>query len=122
MSLQHFFVAYTSTQNGDWERGIQPEKKLGTDFAKEPEFAWSSKERGVVLSAYFYGYITTQIVGAYIAPLVGAGRLYGMSILFTGILALLTPMAARTGIVALVAVRASQGALQVTSGPLVPFA
>ncbi len=77
------------------------------------DFDWNSKERGVVLSAFFYGYITTQLMGGFMAPIVGAGRLYGLSSFFTGLLTLLIPWAARQGLWFLVATRAVQGVLQV---------
>lgn len=33
----------------------------------EQYFDWDSKERGIALGAFFYGYITTQFLGGYIA-------------------------------------------------------
>jgi MFS transporter, ACS family, solute carrier family 17 (sodium-dependent inorganic phosphate cotransporter), other len=33
----------------------------------EQHFDWNSKERGVALGAFFYGYITTQFIGGYVA-------------------------------------------------------
>lgn len=35
------------------------------------EFQWNSKERGLVLGSFFYGYILTQFIGGYIASTVG---------------------------------------------------
>jgi MFS family permease len=31
------------------------------------EFGWSDSRKGTVLSSFFYGYITTQILGGYLA-------------------------------------------------------
>lgn len=38
---------------------------------EEREFNWTSKERGVVLSSFFYGYITTQVLGGFLANKIG---------------------------------------------------
>lgn len=39
--------------------------------AIEQDFNWSSRERGVALAAFFYGYITTQFIGGFIAAKFG---------------------------------------------------
>ena len=52
------------------------------------------------------------MVGGLLAPVLGGGRLYGLAILFSGVLSLLIPIAARQSIWAVVSVRALQGALQ----------
>ena len=49
------------------------------------------RERGVFLSSFFYGYITTQILGGILAPLMGAARLACIGLFGTNILALMTP-------------------------------
>jgi ACS family sodium-dependent inorganic phosphate cotransporter len=33
----------------------------------EQYFSWNSKERGIALGAFFYGYICTQFIGGYVA-------------------------------------------------------
>lgn len=67
----------------------------------------------MVLSSFFYGYITSQIMGGILARIVGAGRLYGLSIFFVGTLTLLIPRIANQGIWALAGLRVAQGILQV---------
>lgn len=37
----------------------------------DQQFHWNSKERGLVLGSFFYGYILTQFIGGYIASTVG---------------------------------------------------
>lgn len=49
---------------------VQPD---GTTI-KQAIFAWSTKERGFALAAFFYGYITTQFIGGYVSNRFG-GRL-----------------------------------------------
>lgn len=37
----------------------------------EQEFDWDSKQQGLVLSSFFYGYICTQMIGGFIANKIG---------------------------------------------------
>ena len=37
----------------------------------EQDFNWDTKEQGLVLSSFFYGYILTQFLGGYIASRIG---------------------------------------------------
>ena len=36
-----------------------------------PDFDWDSKEKGLILSSFFYGYILTQLLGGLIAAKLG---------------------------------------------------
>ena len=36
-------------------------------FTYEQHFNWSTEEKGIALSTFFYGYLGTQIIGGYIA-------------------------------------------------------
>jgi MFS transporter, ACS family, solute carrier family 17 (sodium-dependent inorganic phosphate cotransporter), other len=44
----------------------------------EQEFPWDSKQKGYVLSSFFYGYLCTQIIGGVLAAKIG-GNLVGTS-------------------------------------------
>eukprot|EP00054_Salpingoeca_dolichothecata_P009968 m.56136 g.56136 ORF g.56136 m.56136 type:complete len:506 (+) comp18714_c0_seq2:100-1617(+) len=57
-------------------------------------FNWSSQTKGTVLSAFFYGYICTQLAGGWFATRVGAKYVYGFGVLTTTVLTLLTPVCA----------------------------
>lgn len=37
----------------------------------EQYFDWNSKQQGIVLSSFFYGYICTQFIGGYMATRIG---------------------------------------------------
>lgn len=74
-----------------------------------PEFEWNSKEQGLILSSFFYGYITTQLLGGYMAVKIGGRRLYGGGVFCTAVLTLLTPFVAKLGIGALLTVRIIEG-------------
>ena len=68
---------------------------------------------GWVLSSFFYGYIITQIPGGWLADLFGARYVFGIGILMTSVLTLLTPLAAEVHIGALIALRALEGFFEV---------
>ncbi|CAO1314915.1 unnamed protein product [Diamesa tonsa] len=82
--------------------------KLAVDD-KNNYFDWDTKEQGLVLSSFFYGYILTQVIGGYIASRIGGKLLFGIGIGVTALLTLITPLAAKYSIYALVAVRVIEG-------------
>ncbi|CAL4147196.1 unnamed protein product, partial [Meganyctiphanes norvegica] len=56
----------------------------------------TATEKGSVLGALFYGYVTTAIIGGRMAEVYGTKRVFGVSMLLGGLLTLLTPLAAQT--------------------------
>lgn len=79
---------------------------LDEEGKMEPaEFNWSSETQGIVLSSFFYGYIITQLPGGFLALKFGGKNLFGLGILSTAVLTLLTPVAARGSVGLLVALR-----------------
>ncbi|GFS35976.1 putative inorganic phosphate cotransporter [Trichonephila inaurata madagascariensis] len=76
---------------------------------KSGEFDWDPQLQGLVLGAFFYGYVITQIPGGLIAEKYGAKWLYGAGMLLTTIFTLLTPIAARWSVWALVVARVIEG-------------
>lgn len=81
------------------------------------DFPWSSKEQGLLLSSFFYGYIFTQLPGGWLAPRIGAARLYGLGILSTAVLTLLTPTIANAGLYPLIAIRVLEGIFEGVTFP-----
>ncbi|XP_022699616.1 sialin-like [Varroa jacobsoni] len=74
------------------------------------EFNWDENTQGMILGAFFYGYVLTQLPGGRLAELIGAKWLLGCGILWTSVLSLVTPFAARVwGARGLVLVRILQG-------------
>lgn len=73
------------------------------------EFEWDSHTQGLVLGAFFYGYIITQIPGGILAEKYGAKWLFASGMLLTSISTLLTPLAARWSVWALVFARVIEG-------------
>uniref|UniRef100_A0A4W3HER2 Sialin n=1 Tax=Callorhinchus milii TaxID=7868 RepID=A0A4W3HER2_CALMI len=72
-------------------------------------YNWDSETQGIILSAFFYGYLFTQIPGGYLAGRFGGKVLLGYGILSAGIFTLFTPIAAKLGVPYLIAVRAIEG-------------
>lgn len=76
---------------------------------QEQYFDWNSKEQGLILSSFFYGYIFTQFIGGYFGAKIGGSLVFGIGIFATSVLTLITPMAARAGVEVLMAVRIIEG-------------
>lgn len=72
-------------------------------------FDWTSAEQGQVLGSFFYGYILTQIPGGILAQRFGGRWVFGVGIVMTAILTLLTPLAANISVWFLVVVRILEG-------------
>ncbi|CAF1352641.1 unnamed protein product [Adineta ricciae] len=111
-------VAPQSTLN----RSVQACPVTKVNSTKPPpeyEFDWEPSKQGLILGAFFYGYITTQIIGGNLAEKFGAKWIFGGSILVSSILTLLTPLAARVDYRLLVAIRVIIG---MASGPAFPSA
>lgn len=58
------------------------------------QFDWNSREQGLVLSSFFYGYIITQLPGGMLAKRFPAHHVFGFAIGICAILTLLTPVMA----------------------------
>ena len=68
---------------------------------------------GWILSAFFYGYIITQIPGGFLASVIGGKLVLGLGIVITAALSLLTPLAARIHFGALIGLRVLEGFFEV---------
>lgn len=75
----------------------------------EQYFDWDSKDKGLVLSSFFYGYICTQFVGGYLGYRFGGNKIFALGIGTTALLTLLTPLAAKRSLNLLLAVRIVEG-------------
>jgi MFS family permease len=61
--------------------------------------------QGVVLGAYFYGYIVTSLIAGQLTDWIGARWLIGTAILISGVLNLIIPVCAQWSVYAVIAVR-----------------
>ncbi|XP_028410883.1 LOW QUALITY PROTEIN: sialin-like [Dendronephthya gigantea] len=76
---------------------------------KDGTFKWDQDTQGIILGSFFYGYIFTQLPGGWIATKYGAKRVFCFGVLWTSVLTLLTPVAARFSLYALIALRILEG-------------
>ena len=72
-------------------------------------FAWSEPTQGLVLGAYFWGYILTQIPGGRVAEMFSAKWVIWGSVLVNVVFTILTPVAANISYIAVLVVRFIEG-------------
>ncbi|KAJ9591416.1 hypothetical protein L9F63_002022, partial [Diploptera punctata] len=84
---------------------------------QEGEFDWSEDVQGYALSAYYYGYIATQLLGGRLSDVFGAKYVLGPGVFIAGAVTVLGPVAARIHIGAFIASRVIVGA---ASGVVIP--
>uniref|UniRef100_F1KWA8 Transporter n=1 Tax=Ascaris suum TaxID=6253 RepID=F1KWA8_ASCSU len=88
-----------------------------TKDAIEGELMWSKQMQGSVLSAFFWGYLFTQVLGGYLSALVGGKIVIGTAVLASAVLTLMSPVAATTHVYIFIAIRAALGVVQGTVFP-----
>lgn len=76
------------------------------------EFLWSRKIQGFILGAYYYGFISTQIIGGWLSLKLGSIPVITTSMLFSGLLTILIPLLSKFNWVALFVCRFFIGVLQ----------
>lgn len=79
----------------------------------EKDFDWNSKEIGLALSAFFYGYIFTQVPGGWLAAKIGGAKLFVSGIAATAFLTILTPPLTKLNFYVLLAIRVIEGFFEV---------
>lgn len=92
-------------------------------FQKEDgQFIWNTDQQGVALSAFYYGYIFTNVIGGTLAQKVGGKFVFLFGICWTSVLTLLTPICTeKGGFGALVAVRVLEGVGEVSRLSAISF-
>ncbi|KAG4075528.1 hypothetical protein HA402_003353 [Bradysia odoriphaga] len=81
------------------------------------EFGWDTQRQGVVLSSFFYGYISTQLFGGWMARKIGGHILLGVGVGSTAVLTLFSPLAARSSSGAFIALRTIMGVVEGVAFP-----
>lgn len=61
-------------------------------------YDWSQKLQGIILSSFYWGYITTQIPGGILSQRFGGKHVLTTGLVFTAICTLVTPVAVQYGI------------------------
>lgn len=72
-------------------------------------YGWSQTTVGIVQSAFFWGYVLTQIPGGYLADKFGGKQVLACGVVMWSIMTMLTPIAASTSLGVLLAARALLG-------------
>ncbi|XKL61560.1 hypothetical protein PGB90_008617 [Kerria lacca] len=62
-----------------------------------PEFSWSQKEKGLILSVFAYGHLCAPL-GGLIASKIGGATTFGISIATKGVMSILSPYVIRSNI------------------------
>ena len=83
-------------------------------------FCWSESDQGLLLSAYFYGYIVFQVFGGSLAEKAGTKIVLGGTTLFCALLTLLLPIASKQSIWIVFILRIFQGLAAGVTYPCLP--
>jgi len=78
-------------------------------------FSWDPAQQGLLLGCYYYGYMFSNVPGAWLARRYGFKQVFGISMLFSAIITMCTPVAALTSFEFFVCLRIILGLLQVKS-------
>jgi ACS family sodium-dependent inorganic phosphate cotransporter len=77
--------------------------------AMKEHFGWSQTEKGVVLSAFFVGYMLCMFIAGLLAARLGGKRVAAGAVLVWSVFTLLTPLAAAISIPTLIGTRIGMG-------------
>jgi len=76
---------------------------------KDGEFDWNKETQGIILGAFFWGYLVTQIPGGWLAQRFGGKRVFGYFMLLASVATILSPLGARYSPYILITLRVVNG-------------
>ncbi|KZC04249.1 Vesicular glutamate transporter 1, partial [Dufourea novaeangliae] len=85
----------------------------------DSEFDWDSKTQGLILSSFFYGYISTQLLGGWLGARVGGKRVFGIGIAATAFFTIITPPLTRISVYFLIILRIVEGVFEGVTFPCI---
>ena len=87
---------YESTCRGNMsgEIGSEHKTQFSDTKATQPEFEWDDTIQGKLLAAYGFGYILANLSGGTLCALCGGKKYMTVTMALTGVLQLLSPVAA----------------------------
>ena len=91
------------------------ENSTSTHKGSNGEFAWDSREQGILLSSFFVGYVLTQIPFGMLSKKYGAKYFLGIGMLVNSVFAFLVPVSAHWGWGWLIVIRFIQGLGEVST-------
>lgn len=86
----------------------------GTDIITDDKFNWSKKDQGLLLSAYFYGYIFPNLLGGFLSEKFGGRKVIFVGMFLSAIVTGLSPFAANDNFIFMFAARLVLGVLGVS--------
>ncbi|XP_046658349.1 sialin-like isoform X1 [Homalodisca vitripennis] len=110
VNLSVGIVAMTSSYTVVLENGTTIETQ---------DFDWDFKKQGVILSSFFYGYLSTQLLGGWLAARLGGKFVLGIGVFVTALLTILTPPIAATSFYLFVFARILEGLFEGVTYPAV---
>ncbi|XP_065340932.1 sialin-like isoform X1 [Cloeon dipterum] len=100
--------------NTSYDDAVSPSPLLSDEMG---EFEWDELTQGLILGAFFWGYLISQVPGGRIAEVYGPKMVFFVSIVTNGVLCFFLPLATRLHWSCLLVIRSLQGLFQ---GALVP--
>ncbi|XP_068220663.1 putative inorganic phosphate cotransporter isoform X1 [Palaemon carinicauda] len=85
----------------------------------EGDFEWNEATQGMILGSFFYGYILTNVLGGWASERIGGKMVYGLGIVITALLTILSPLCAEWSTGLFIAVRVLEGAAEGVTFPAV---
>ena len=76
-------------------------------------FEWSQTDQSLVLGSFFYGYVASQLFGGLVTDKFGGKWVFGIGTFIEAILALCSPLVAKSGTGAYITLRIIQGLSEV---------
>lgn len=108
-------VIVSMVKSGKNGTATSTDSKEEGDGGDGGEFAWDERVQSQVLSAFFFGYVVSQLPGGWLADnsRLGAKWLLGLGILLTAAFTMLSPLAARLHHGLFIACRVVEGLFEV---------
>ncbi|XP_042857342.1 sialin-like [Penaeus japonicus] len=115
----------TGTNNSEVVCPLPDDYDPATDANEDGEFEWSGTTQGLILGCFFYGYLLTNILGGRAAEYLGGKLVFGLGVVITAILTIVSPFCARISTGLFIAVRVLEGMAEGVTFPamnsLLPF-
>ncbi|XP_011503971.1 PREDICTED: sialin-like, partial [Ceratosolen solmsi marchali] len=106
-------VNQSAIPHSDNESGVDACPKINpvnTTFVPSAgEFAWDEKTQGIILGAFFLGYVITNVPGGRVAEKIGGKLVYGLGVFLTSLLTVISPFAAYWGLYPFLVIRVAEG-------------
>ncbi|XP_011691699.1 PREDICTED: putative inorganic phosphate cotransporter isoform X2 [Wasmannia auropunctata] len=91
---------------------VVPMANASTANPEIKDYDWTKREKDLVLSSFFWGYVVMQVPSGYIANAWSAQKLLAIGMLFCGIFKFITPFVADWGLAAVLVCRVGMGLTQ----------